>query len=411
MVVNVLSFVAIIMVAYVLGKLVSKVKMPQILGWLIAGMIFGPHLVGIVDQNIINQEWYKITIKLFETFAGVMIGSEIVFKRLKAYGKQLTVITLFESVGTFVIVSLIFGIVFMITGAPLYLALIFGGIALATAPAPALSIINEFKTEGPVTDTLIPVAAIDDVVAIFVFFTIITVISSVLGTSSSGAGITVLMTLLPFVIGIVTGLAASFIINKVKDKKANLGIMILFLVISLVIGLLLDKLIGADIGINYLLLGMSFSATLANLIKEEMLDDILKLYNPILTLSFLIVIVNLGTPLDYTLIAGAGLFTFVYIISRAIGKIGGSYLGGKVSNADSNVTKYLGFTLLPHSGVSLVFAGIAATTLISVGNVSETIIATITAAAIINEIIAVILAKQGFKWANEIQISPQSHNE
>ncbi len=82
MVVNVLSFVAIIMVAYVLGKLVSKVKMPQILGWLIAGMIFGPHLVGIVDQNIINQEWYKITIKLFETFAGVMIGSEIVFKRL-----------------------------------------------------------------------------------------------------------------------------------------------------------------------------------------------------------------------------------------------------------------------------------------------------------------------------------------
>lgn len=411
MIVNVLSFVAIIMVAYVLGKLVSKVKMPQILGWLIAGMIFGPHLVGIVDQNIINQEWYKITIKLFETFAGVMIGSEIVFKRLKAYGKQLTVITLFESVGTFVIVSLIFGIVFMITGAPLYLALIFGGIALATAPAPALSIINEFKTEGPVTDTLIPVAAIDDVVAIFVFFTIITVISSVLGTSSSGAGITVLMTLLPFVIGIVTGLAASFIINKVKDKKANLGIMILFLVISLVIGLLLDKLIGADIGINYLLLGMSFSATLANLIKEEMLDDILKLYNPILTLSFLIVIVNLGMPLDYTLIAGAGLFTFVYIISRAIGKIGGSYLGGKVSNADSNVTKYLGFTLLPHSGVSLVFAGIAATTLISVGNVSETIIATITAAAIINEIIAVILAKQGFKWANEIQISPQSHNE
>lgn len=411
MVVNVLSFVAIIMVAYVLGKLVSKVKMPQILGWLIAGMIFGPHLVGIVDQNIINQEWYKITIKLFETFAGVMIGSEIVFKRLKAYGKQLTVITLFESVGTFVIVSLIFGIVFMITGAPLYLALIFGGIALATAPAPALSIINEFKTEGPVTDTLIPVAAIDDVVAIVVFFTIITVISSVLGTSSSGAGIIVLMTLLPFVIGIVTGLSASFIINKVKDKKANLGIMILFLVISLVMGLLLDKLIGADIGINYLLVGMSFSATLANLIKEEMLDDILKLYNPILTLSFLIVIVNLGMPLDYTLIAGAGLFTFVYIISRAIGKIGGSYLGGKVSTADSNVTKYLGFTLLPHSGVSLVFAGIAATTLISVGNVSETIIATITAAAIINEIIAVILAKQGFKWANEIQISPQSHNE
>lgn len=100
----------------------------------------------------------------------------------------------------------------------------------------------------------------------------------------------------------------------------------------------------------------------------------MKLYNPVLNLSLVIVIVNLGMPLDYRLIAGAGLFTAIYIFSRAIGKIGGAYLGGKMTKADAAVTKYLGFTLLSHSGVSLVFTGIA-----------------------------VIIAKFAFKWAGEIK--------
>lgn len=109
-------------------------------------------------------------------------------------------------------------------------------------------------------------------------------------------------------------------------------------------------------------------------------------------------------PLDYRLIAGAGLFTAVYILSRAAGKIGGAYLGGKLTKAEPTVTKYLGFTLLPHSGVSLVFTGIAVTTLTAIDTSLASIVSgTIVAAAIINEIIAVIVAKFAFKWAGEIK--------
>ena len=68
-----------------------------------------------------------------------------------------------------------------------------------------------------------------------------------------------------------------------------------------------------------------------------MLSEILKLYNPVLNLSLVIVIVNLGMPLDYRLIAEAGLFTAIYIFSRAIGKIGGAYLGGRITKADTAV--------------------------------------------------------------------------
>ena len=115
-------------------------------------------------------------------------------------------------------------------------------------------------------------------------------------------------------------------------------------------------------------------------------------------------IVNLGMPLDYRLIAGAGLFTVVYILSRAVGKIGGAYIGGKLTKAEPSVTKYLGFTLLPHSGVSLVFTGIATTTLSSIDpSLASIVSGTIVAAAIINEIIAVIIAKYAFKKAGEIE--------
>lgn len=65
--------------------------------------------------------------------------------------------------------------------------------------------------------------------------------------------------------------------------------------------------------------------------------------------------------------------------------------------------KYLGFTLLPHSGVSLVFTGISVSIISKFSHENTVIIqGTIAAAAIINEIIAVIIAKKGFEWAGEI---------
>lgn len=75
---------------------------------------------------------------------------------------------------------------------------------------------------------------------------------------------------------------------------------------------------------------MAFSATVANILPKEQLEDTLKLYTPLLDLSFIIVIVNLGMPLDYRLIAGAGIFTAIYIIAGAAGKIGGAFPGGKL---------------------------------------------------------------------------------
>lgn len=404
MVIELLHIFVIVCTALVCGKLIAKIKLPVILGWLISGIVFGPYLAGIVTLDITSSLWYQIFIKFFECFAGVMIGREIIFKKIASSGKQIIGITFVQSIGTFLFVSTVFSIVFFITDIPVYLAFIFGGIALATAPAPALSIVNEYHTSRPVTKTLIPLAAIDDIIGVVVFFTVISIINGMNGSSSASPLAIVGMILLPFAIGILVGICAAFLIKRSKDHVQRLILLLTFLCASALCGLLIDKYIFHSFTLNYLLIGMAFSAAIANLIPEQMLSEILKLYNPVLNLSLVIVIVNLGMPLDYRLIAGAGLFTAIYIFSRAIGKIGGAYLGGRITKADTAVTKYLGFTLLPHSGVSLVFTGIAVSTLTVTDTALATIVSgTIVAAAIINEIIAVIVAKYAFKWAGEIK--------
>lgn len=404
--VDILCLLAMLCVASICGKLAAKIKLPAILGWLIAGVVFGPYLAGIVDFETVNSTWYKIVIKFFECFAGVMIGREIIFKKIAKSGKQIIGITFVQSIGTFLVVSAVFAVVFLITGIPFWLAFVFGGIALATAPAPALSIVNEYRADGPVTRTLIPLAAIDDVIGVVVFFTVISVISGTCNAAQIPVWQIAAMIILPFAIGILTGVIAAALFKAAKNVYARFAIFIIFLCVSTVSGLLLDKYLFGSFVLNYLLIGMAFSATVANVVPEEELDKTLKLYNPVLSFSLVLVIVNLGMPLDYRLIAGAGLFTVIYIVSRAAGKIGGAYAGGKITKAEPTVTKYLGFTLLPHSGVSLVFTGIAVNTLSAIdASLAATVSGTIVAAAIINEIIAVLLAKVALKKAGEINTS------
>ena len=90
-------------------------------------------------------------------------------------------------------------------------------------------------------------------------------------------------------------------------------------------------------------------------------------------------------------------------MARAIGKYLGAYFGASVTHAPKPVRKYLGFTLLPHSGVSLVFTGIAVSVLAGPAPDCAAIVqGTIAAAAVINELIAVFMAKKGFEWAGEL---------
>lgn len=396
-----LRFLLAVLIAFICGKLIAKLKLPAILGWLIAGMILGPYALKLINNDIINSPIYEMGVNILECSVGLLIGTEIIFKKLAKTGKEIITITIVQSIGTFLFVSLVFGIIFFFMDIPLYLALIFGGIALATAPAPAISVVKEFKTKGPVTDTLLPLAALDDIIGVIVFFSVIAFVNLTLNGGTTSPLSVVLMIVAPIVIGILCGLLTGFIMRKID--KNNFVIMIISLLISSIIGLLINYQLLQTPILNFMLIGMAFSATFSNIIGEEKTNEIMKKFNPILGVSMIVVILNLALPLDYHLIAGAGIFTLVYIVSRACGKYFGAFFGAKMSKAPATVQKYLGLTLLPHSGVSLVFKGIAVSTLITnAPELASIVQGTIASAAVINEIIAVIIARQGFKLANEI---------
>lgn len=248
-------------------------------------------------------------------------------------------------------------------------------------------------------------AALDDIVAIVVFFSINSLITASHAEISTPLSLTLaMMILLPIVIGIALGVVGGITLKKERSKKVTLMLMISLILLVSSVGFVFNNLILPEPVLNFMLIGMAFSATFANMVSEKRLAQIMEAFNPVLELSLMIVILNLGAPLDYHLILNAGIFTAIYIFARAIGKYSGAYMGAKMTGLPNTVKKYLGLTLLPHSGVSLVFTGIAVTTLNAFDPKSAVIIqGAIAAAAIINEIIAVIIAKKAFEWAGELE--------
>ena len=403
MMIHVLRWLAVLVLAFTVGKLITKIKMPSILGWLIVVMLFGPHALRLLPQDVLTAGWYQTIVMWMQCAFGVMLGTELIWKKLKRSGKALIVTTLTQSLGTFAVVSLAFGIVFALANVPVFLAFVFGGIALATAPVPAVSVVNEFHAEGPVTDTLLPMTILDDVVGIAVFFTV----NSLIARAVSGGAVPMymipVMILLPVLIGAAVGLPTGLLLKKAKGKTQNLTILLGGITVTVIIGWLLNTYLLSGIALNYTLMGVAFSAVFSNMVTPEQVEKINSDFLPILGISLLTVIVDLGAPLDYHLILGAGLYTFIYIAARAFGKYFGARAGAKLTLMPDTVCKYLGLTLLPHSGVSLVFTGIICSTLDSAPELVQIVQGTIAAAAVINEFIALVAAKKGFELAGEIK--------
>lgn len=411
MILNLLRLLAVVAIGFLCGKLASKLRMPAVLGFLIAGMALGPNAANLLTQEILDAPSYEHLISILECGMGLMLGTEMVWKRMRSYGKQVLVITLTESIGTFLVVSAAFCAIFYLTGVPVFLGLIFGGIALATAPAPALSIVTEYHTDGPVTRTLIPLAVLDDVAAIAVFLGMMSV---VLGQTAGGnipGYLVLLVVLFPVIIGLAVGLPISALLHRSDSKKKNAATALFGVLVAAGLTMAANAYLMPFPILNFMLTGMVYSAVFANRVDGEKLDEMMTICNPIIGGCFTLIILNLGAPLDYHLILDAGLFTAVYIIARAVGKIGGAAIGARMSGAPDTVRKYLGLTLMPHSGVSLVLTGIAISSL--TGNYSQygdIVRGTIAAAAVINEVIAVFLARKGFQLAGELGAVGPSEN-
>jgi NhaP-type Na+/H+ or K+/H+ antiporter len=231
-----LRWCVVLLIAFFCGKLMPKIKMPAILGWLIAGMLLGPYGFGLLPQVVLDNAVYKIIITWMQCAFGLMLGTELVWSRIREYGRALIITTSTQSLGTFLVVSCAFAIPMKTAGFPIWLALAFGSIALATAPAPALSIVREFHTDGPVTETLLPMAVLDDVVGIVVFFSVDSFIASKVSGGAVPLYMIPVMILLPIAIGVLTGIPAGYVLKKKPGRGKTITILVIGITATAAIG-------------------------------------------------------------------------------------------------------------------------------------------------------------------------------
>ncbi len=370
-----------------LSRAVKKIHLPNVTGYLVAGLLIGPCVFKLVPQEALSG--LAIVTQAALGFIAFSIGGEFKLASLKAIGKSCVIITFFQALtATFLVDA-----VLIACGFPLPMCLALGAIATATAPAATLMVVRQYRAKGELTNTLLPVVAIDDAIGLVVYSVSIAVAKALASGQAASMRSMVLEPLLEIVLSLVIGCAIGFFSSLVlrffHSKGNRLGVTIA----AVLLGVGLAK----QFGLSDLLLCMAIGATLVNLREDAFeLLDITDSWTPPLFMLFFVIS---GANLDLNALKTVGMVGVVYILTRSVGKYFGAFLGATVVHASDKIRKYLGITLLPQAGVAI---GMAQIVLVELPQYGASIQAVVLCATLIYELVGPVLTKLSLEKAGEI---------
>lgn len=394
---KILFYAGILLVTGLLfGKLAKAVKMPNVTGYLVGGLLIGPSLLNLVNEEAAQA--LNLISMVALGFIAFSIGNEFKLSYFKRVGIGPIIIAILEALFgvLFVLAALLvyFAIIGDLNLTSIRFALVLSAIAAATAPAATLMVVRQYKSKGTLTDTLLSVVAIDDSVAIMLFG-ILVAISNMLG--DVGETSVVLQILRPFyeiLISLAIGGGIGLILVFACKWFTGRGNRISLVVASIFMTVYLADLVGG----SSLLASMAVGIIFANLSKhyEEVTGLVYFITPPIFIMFFVLS----GSELKLSILTQVGMIGLVYVLFRVFGKIFGAWLGAKSTHAEPKIAKYLGFALVPQAGVAIGLS-LMATQLLneSMGTQIRTIIL---AATLIYELIGPIITKISLKKAGEI---------
>lgn len=375
-----------------LARVTGEMKFPDVTGYLVAGILIGPSVLGIIPRGALVS--LDILSNVALAFIAYNIGCEMDYQTLKHLGKDITIITALEAFGAMAAVL----IALLAVGESLAFSLILSSIACATAPAATLMIIQQYKAKGEIVNTLIPVVALDDAFCIMAFGMASTVSRTLL--SSSQPSILKMLffplweIIFSLLIGIVSGVMVLFI-SRMFKKEGDLIILMVGVVLML-------SFISDLLQVSALLTIMAFGVVVGNFnsrktVVRTALEGVSR---PVLVAFFVLS----GAELDLSILLSAGVLGATYFLARALGKYFGAAIGCRITKRDKAVERYLGLTLIPQAGVAIGLSQIASQTFPE--PFANTIRTVVLSAVIANEIIGPLLAKYGLKKAG--QIAPEN---
>jgi len=386
----VLSFGIILLAGLLAAKLLHRIKFPAVTAYILMGVLIGPAILNLVSKEILNASGLISNVVLGVIAFG--LGQNFSRENFSKIGKSVLWISVLEATGAWLSVFFVF---LFLLREPLYLSLLFGAIASATAPAATVMVVRECRAKGIFTNTLLGVVAIDDAWCLIIFAFSLAVAKVLIGPLTGN------LLLLRVLLGSLLHIGGAFLLGA--------GMAVILTIFSRYARTEADLLIytlgfiffGIGTAIYFhlsvLLTNIFLGAVLVNISKRSFrFFDVLRTVDSPLYLCFFVLA---GANLNFALLGKLGLIGVFYFLFRIIGKLAGASLGGYFSRAIDSVRKYLGFGLIPQAGVALGVALIAEAEFPELGGIIFTTIATTT---IIYELIGPFGTKFALSKAGEI---------
>ena len=387
MMLNTLTDLAIMIFAGMFcGRMAKHLRLPNVTGYLVAGLLIGPSVFGLLSTDFLD------TINIISTvalgFIAFSIGNEFKISYFKRVGVAPIVIACMESL--FAVVFVVLGLI--ISGQNVSFSLVLGAIAAATAPAATIMVIKQYRAKGPVTETLLSVVAIDDATAL-ILFSLSVAIAQALTNGAASLGASLLSPLKEIGGALVVGAALGFVFLlplRFFKKAGNR--------LSLIVGFIFLGLGLAEwLGLSELLLCMAMGAVVANFSAD--VDTIMDLCDGVTPPIFMLFFVASGADLKLSVLPTVGLIGVIYIVLRVAGKYFGAAVGGAMCKCEASVRKFLGPCLMPQAGVAI---GLSLAAGQVVPEHAPQIRAVILCGTLIYELIGPAVTKFSLKKAGEI---------
>lgn len=398
-----------------LSRLTSRFNLPDVTSYLVAGLLVGPLCLGMLGVKGLGFHSFEFVedMGLFSDaalgFIAFSIGSEFRISALRKVGRQATVIAIFQALCATILVDVALLLLHLILGEklPVSTCIILGAIATATAPAATLMVVNQYKARGPLTDILLPIVALDDAVGLIVF----AVSNGIARAFISGSVnlVSVLVNpLLEIILSVALGAALGWVFSVVEkffnSNSKRLSLAVAFVILSAGLSKIEVELGGGvEIGFSALLVCMMCGTIFCNLcdFSEEIMSKTERWTAPIYVFFFVIS----GAELDLRVfgdlaVVGIGL---LYILSRSCGKILGASISARFMRCEESICKYLGITLLPQAGVAL---GMSVTVAAEFGAEGAVIRNIVLFSVLIYELLGPVMTKMALTAAGEIKPKP-----
>ncbi len=393
---DILLFIAIALICgYIGGKISNRFRSPAVVGYLIVGLLLGPSVFKVFDLKTLDKLGIISDVTL--SVVAFIIGSEMLLSTLRRIGKGIAIIILSES---FLAYFLVLIGVYLLTH-KLYLALIFGAMAPASAPAGTVAVVQEYRAKGPLTDALFAVVGLDDGLAIMIYAFSSALAKMLITGKSISVAEAIGKPLLEITIAIALGAGIGFLMGLLMQKIRTTEELLTTTFAGIFLCTGLSKLLHCSLILSNLSLGMVF-ANLYLRTNRRAYRAIEPLSYPLYIVFFLIA----GAHLQIKLLPAMGAIGVIYIILRSLGLIAGASLGATIARAPSVMRKYLGFGILSQAGVAVGLAMLVTREFAQLGDagahLATTTINIIAATTIFFEIIGPIGVKFALSKAGEI---------